>query len=139
MSQTGEHAAVPDKPATFEQDAKGLWGRVFTPTARVVVASLFVGGVGATGTYSLAQSKFDSQDAKAAIRVDAGVKALRDELDPRMTRIERQMERVLDAMQAAEDRNAKRFDALQNTILERRAQPESAELARPASLTDGGR
>lgn len=130
------------KPPTVTELIAALPGKIFRRDALLLVV---VAGLGAAGAV-YGQGKLDDIKTGVARQVDAGVAPLETKLDEHIkteaearARLERSMERLTDAMQAKEERDARRFDALQNTILERRAQPESAELARPAPVKDGGR
>ena len=136
-----------DSSATsLKKEIESLPGRVFRQGALTVIAAVVVGCIATGGTLVYAQAKLDDLKAGVAKQVDAGVVPLQSQLDQHVkdeaearARQERMNERILDALQGMEDRSAKRFDALQNTVLERRGQPESPELARPAAVKDGGR
>jgi hypothetical protein len=138
--------AVPDEEMSVDAHAKALPDRIFKRGALTIIVALLVGAVVAMAGVAMAQAKFSAVEEKAAARADAGdaviAKALEQHIKDEGARAAAQArfnERVLDALQGMEDRGARRFDALQNTIVERRVQPESAELARPAPVKDGGR
>ena len=141
-----ENLPVVPEDQSVEEHAQSLPAKVFKPGALTIIVSLGCGAILAVGGVALAQSKFNAVEEKAAARADAGAAVvatkleqhIKDETEARAAQA-RFNERVLDALQGIEDRNARRFDALQNTVLERRSQPESAELARPAAVKDGGR
>jgi hypothetical protein len=143
---TTSQSNLPAVDQSLEAHAQGLPGKVFKPGALTILVALGCGAIVAWGGIALAQAKFTAVEDRAAARADAGAAAVaakleqhvRDEQAARDAQA-RFNERLLDAMQGMEDRNARRFDALQNTVVERRVQPESAELARPAALKDGGR
>ena len=135
------------KPPTLPAVLWTLAGLIFQREALLVITSgvvmLAAGGAGVVW----AQGKLDGGVApvrEELRRHEAEERAAREALaaEARLVREaqERTNERLLEAMQSMEDRSARRFDALQNTILERRAQPESAALARPAAVVgrDGG-
>ena len=144
MSATGEHAVVEAKHV--DQVAKGIPSRIFQPGALTLVVTAAIGVIAGVSGVAYAQGIKAEAKAEARAAVDAGVsdlakafeQHLKDESEKNAAQA-RFNERVLDAMQAMENRNAGRFDALQNTVLERRVQPESAELAKPAAVKDGGR
>lgn len=130
---------------TLKKEIESLPGRVFKQGALTVIAAVVAGCVATGGTLVYAQSKLDDLKTGVAKQVDAGVAPVDAKLEEhikdeaaRAARQERMNERILDALQGMEDRSAKRFDALQNTVLERRGQPESPALARPAVVKDGG-
>lgn len=143
VSATGEHA---DEVKHVDQVAKTLPSRIFQPGALTLIVTAAIGVI--AGVSGVAYAQGIKAEAKQGARdaVDAGVdeivkafeQHLRDDA-ARWAAQQRTNERVLDAMQTIEDRGARRFDALQNTVLERKAQPESAELAKPAAVKDGGR
>lgn len=142
-------ATEPKPPAPDDADIRAriarLPRRIFTNEALAGLLFLALGGVGvALGT--------DRLDGRVDSRVDAGVAVDRERLDrhiieerehraaveARMQRFESLVERVESKADAKEERDARRFEALSNTIIQRREQPESAELSRPVTR-DGGR
>jgi len=98
----------------FKRDAI-LW-------AAAVAVLLGAGGLGVVW----AQGKLDGGVAPVKAALDQHVK---DETEARGA-----LERKVDLL---EERSARRFEVLYNTILERRPQPGADELAKPQ--TDGGR
>lgn len=117
--------------------AAALPSRVFKPGALVVIVAFLTGGVGAVGGLAFAQSSVKGT-------VDAGVGPLAEKFDQHvraeaLAREQLQLEvaELKRQQQAEASLNARRFEVTINTILEKRLQPETAELAAPAK--DGGR
>lgn len=130
------------KPQTVPELIAALPGKIFRRDALLLVV---VAGLGAAGAV-YGQGKLDDIKTGVARQVDAGIAPLETKLDEHIKseaeargRIERNIERLVDAMQAKEERDARRFDVIQNTVLEGRRQPGSVELAQPAPVKDGGR
>lgn len=114
-----------------------LPGRIFRRDALLILVVLGSGGAAAVWAQSKADARIhtvvDAGLSPLERRVDAQQKTL-DGLSDDMAAMKRQQA-------AKEERDAARFDLLYRTILERRAQPEAAELAQPAVAPskDGGR
>lgn len=120
------------KPESLDSFAKTLPGRVFKPGALFIIFTLAIGAGVALGGDALVGARVDS-------RVDAGVK----KFEPRIEQLEQSTKANAEALQrldakfdAAEERQARRFEVMINTVLERQRQPGTAELSRPAK--DGG-
>lgn len=131
---------APDEEMPVNEHAAALPDRIFKRGALTIIVALCVGGLASLSGYAVAQSSMKSVTDAGVAPVAKDLAAhVKDEGEARAAQT-RFNERVLDALQSMEDRSARRFDALQNTVLERRSQPESAELARPAAVktTDGG-
>lgn len=123
---------------TIQEQLAELPGKIFRREALALITAAILGAAAT----SLAQGKFD---VSVSSRVDAGVAPLEAKLTAhieeeahRRAEFEKKLERVLDGMQVLEERSARRFDALQLTVLERREQPDARELSRPAPMRDGG-
>ncbi len=135
MSTSGSHPAVEDK--SLEAHAQALPARIFKPGALTVLVALGVGGVLTLGTLAIAQSKVSSA-------VDAGIAPVAAELAQHKLTTAKAIDQVKEdvaavkrQLEASEERSARRFEVLYNTILERRPQPGADELTKPQ--TDGGR
>lgn len=124
------------KPVTLPEVLWLLANLIFKREAVMFVLGGFVllglGGIGVVW----AQDKLDggAAEVRAELQKHVDSQAEKNEAQARFN------DRVLEALQKMEDRSARRFDALQNTILERREQPEARELAQPAKVVsaDGG-
>ena len=124
-------AVAESKPPTIGGTLMALANLVFKREALMLVASmaLLAGAGGATVVYG--QGYLDGGTAKAVapIKIEvAEVKAKAEATDRRIDALNQKFDN-------AEERNARRFEALYNAVLERKPQPGADELMR----TDGGR
>jgi len=140
VSASRDNLPAVEEEMPLDAHAKNLGDRIFKRGALTILVALGVGGLLTLGGYAVAQGSMRAVSDAGVAPVAKDLAAhIKDEGEARAAQT-RFNERFLDALQSMEERSAKRFDALQNTVLERRAQPESAELARPAAVkaTDGG-
>lgn len=97
--------------------------------------------LGGFAGFVLQSAHAQTVDAISAAKADAGAQVKR--LDTVEASLERHIteeaaarEAISRKLEAAEERNARRFEALYNAVLERRPQPGAEELTKPAR--DGG-
>lgn len=121
------------KPKTLSETIAELPGRILRPQALNTVLLLVIGATGIV----YAQTK--GKDV-----LDAGVAPVKAELQQhivdeakRIVEVQADVAAVKRQLEASEERSARRFEVLYNTILERRPQPGADELTKPQ--TDGGR
>lgn len=121
------------KSEGVQEIAAKLPSQVFRPKALTIIVAFVAGGVVLGSLAVFAQGRIDGGVAPLA----AELAQHKSDTTKRIDQVQADVAAVKRQLESSEERSARRFEVLYNTILERRPQPGADELTKPQ--TDGGR